>query len=132
MSQNTPARWLITYDIRDPKRLAKVFKALKKEGIPVQYSVFYMNLSTAKVGSLMVKLAKLIDPRDDDVRAYRLPERGAEITLGSSILPRETWHDANAPIVANQSGTTTDHPTGSTSQQNLVDPFAKLLSEQAK
>jgi CRISPR-associated protein Cas2 len=101
MSQNTTARWLVTYDISDPKRLAKIFKALKKEGIPIQYSVFYLHMSAAKIGSLMVQLSKLIDTRSDDVRAYRLPERGMEISIGASILPEETWQDEDAPIARN-------------------------------
>ena len=39
MAQHTPASWLVTYDISDKKRLTRIHKALKKEGIPVQYSV---------------------------------------------------------------------------------------------
>lgn len=40
MSQQTPARWLVTYDIVQPRNLGRVFRLLKKNGVPVQYSVF--------------------------------------------------------------------------------------------
>ncbi|MDP2369198.1 CRISPR-associated endonuclease Cas2 [Rhodoferax sp.] len=87
MSLHANARWLVTYDIADPRRLARVFKFLKKQGVPVQYSVFQVDASAAKTGNLMVQMAKLIDADADDVRAYRLPENTWKTTLGAGILP---------------------------------------------
>lgn len=86
MSQHASARWLVIYDIADPKRLGRLFKFLKKQGVPVQYSVFLVEASAAKMGSLVVQIAKIIDADADDVRAYRLPENAWKVTLGSSIL----------------------------------------------
>ncbi len=91
MSQNQTLPWLVTYDIADPRRLAQVFKRLKKEGIPVQYSVFAVDASATKMGTLMAALATLIDSQADDVRAYRLPEDGWRATLGEAILPEDLW-----------------------------------------
>jgi CRISPR-associated protein Cas2 len=87
MSQHASAQWLVTYDIANPKRLMRLFKFLKKQGVPVQYSVFLVDASAAKMGSLVVQMAKMIDADADDVRAYRLPEKGWKVTLGRSILP---------------------------------------------
>ena len=87
MSLHANARWLVTYDIADPRRLARVFKFLKKQGVPVQYSVFQVDASAAKMGSLMVQMAKLIDATADDVRAYRLPANTWKATLGAGMLP---------------------------------------------
>lgn len=87
MSLHANANWLVTYDIADPRRLARLFKFLKKQGIPVQYSVFLVEASAAKMGNLIVQMAKLVDEEADDVRAYRLPERTWKVTLGASILP---------------------------------------------
>ena len=87
MSQNQIANWLVTYDITEKHRLARVFKRLKKAGIPVQYSVFSVDANAVQMKSLMIELAKLIDAKEDDVRAYRLPEKGWRATLGSGILP---------------------------------------------
>lgn len=87
MSQHASANWLVTYDIADPRRLARLFKFLKKQGIPMQYSVFLVEASAAKMGNLIVQIAKMVDKDADDVRAYRLPERTWKVTLGASILP---------------------------------------------
>lgn len=87
MSQHASARWLVTYDIADPKRLTRLFKFLKKQGVPVQYSVFLVEASAIKMANLIVQIAKMTDPDADDVRAYRLPENAWKVTLGASILP---------------------------------------------
>lgn len=91
MSQNQTVPWLVTYDIAHPRRLAKVFKVLKKAGVPVQYSVFSVDASAMSMGTLMAQLAQLIDAKEDDVRAYRLPENGWRATLGQTILPEGVW-----------------------------------------
>ena len=89
MSLHANARWLVTYDMADPNRLTRLFKFLKKQGVPVQYSVFLVDASAAKMGSLMMQITKMIDPDADDVRAYRLPENAWKMTLGASILPED-------------------------------------------
>jgi CRISPR-associated protein Cas2 len=91
MSQNQTATWLVTYDIADPRRLTQVFKTLKKAGIPLQYSVFTVNASAIEIQKLMLQLSRIINTRQDDVRAYRLPENAWRATLGNSILPEGLW-----------------------------------------
>ena len=91
MSLTQTANWLVTYDIADPRRLAQVFKRLKKAGVPVQYSVFSVDANAMKMKMLVTQLAALIDPKEDDIRAYRLPERGWRATLGEAILPDGTF-----------------------------------------
>ena len=87
MSVHASARWLVTYDIADPKRLGRLFKFLKKQGVPVQYSVFLVDASLAQMGGLIVQMAKMVDADTDDVRPYRLPENPWKATLGGSMLP---------------------------------------------
>lgn len=87
MSQHASAQWLVTYDIADPRRLTRLFKFLKKQGVPVQYSVFLLQASAVKMASLIQQIATMIDADADDVRAYRLPENGWQVSLGASILP---------------------------------------------
>lgn len=87
MSQTAGARYLVTYDIADPRRLSRVFRFLKKQGVPVQYSVFLLESNAIKINELMVKMAKMIHPDADDVRAYRLPDNGWQVSIGASILP---------------------------------------------
>lgn len=91
MSHTETASWLVTYDIANPKRLARVFKRLKTAGTPVQYSVFSVQANALQMGKLMAELKQLIDNRDDDVRAYRLPARGWSATLGEAILSEDMW-----------------------------------------
>lgn len=99
MAQHTPASWLVTYDISDKKRLTRIHKALKKEGIPVQYSVFHLSATQAQLGALMARLAHLIHPRADDVRAYRIPADPWQATLGLPIIPAEVWQDPSNPFL---------------------------------
>lgn len=87
MSLHASARWLVTYDIADPRRLSRLCRYLKKQGVPVQYSVFLVDASAAQMGAIVVRIAKMIDADADDVRAYRLPEKLWQVTLGASILP---------------------------------------------
>jgi CRISPR-associated protein Cas2 len=91
MSIQKMAQWLVTYDIADKRRLTRVFKRLKTEGTPMQYSVFSVDASTARIGALMAHLATLIDHQQDDVRAYRLPANGWRATLGAEMLPEDLW-----------------------------------------
>ena len=84
----------MTYDIVEPRRLARVFKLLKKNGVPVQYSVFFVPASAMQMGNLVIQLAKLIDAKTDDIRAYRLPENAWKVTLGATIIPDDLWIDA--------------------------------------
>lgn len=99
MGQHTPQSWLVTYDISNPKRLSRVFRALKKEGIPIQYSVFHVHTSQAKMGSIMARLGRLIDHQEDDVRAYRVPANPEQTTLGQAIIPTDVWQDDRQPFL---------------------------------
>lgn len=89
MALNAPCLWLVAYDIADHKRLARVHRLLKQEGVPVQYSLFALRDTPQGVLRLKAKLADLIDPKDDDIRIYRLPERLSYVALGATILPED-------------------------------------------
>ncbi|MEI8326592.1 MAG: CRISPR-associated endonuclease Cas2 [Betaproteobacteria bacterium] len=87
MSQFDSAQWLVCYDIRDPRRLGRVFRFMKKRGVPVQYSVFLVEASAQQMQRLLQDLAQIIDARVDDVRAYGLPAQPQYDTIGQSMLP---------------------------------------------
>lgn len=91
MSQNERAQWIVAYDMACPRRWAKVFKCLKKAGIPIQYSVFSVEASAIEMEKLIQQLTALIDPKADDVRAYRLPKNGWRFSIGKSLLPEGVW-----------------------------------------
>ena len=88
MALNQPLRYLIAYDIRNPKRLIRVHRFLRREGMPVQYSVFTAQLTQRKLDRVRDGLQSIIDERADDVRIYPLPSR-----LDASLLGRQMFPD---------------------------------------
>ena len=89
MAVNAPRAWLITYDITDPKRLARLHRFLVRQATPVQYSVFHFEGSAAQMGRLMADIEARIAPASDDVRGYQLPEHLSIDTLGRGGSPRD-------------------------------------------
>lgn len=57
--------YLITYDIRDEKRLRRVAKTLSGYGSRIQYSVFRCRLSERDVERLRWELYRIMDKSDD-------------------------------------------------------------------
>jgi CRISPR-associated protein Cas2 len=87
MSVHEITGWIVCYDISHRKRLAAVHRYLKQKGLPLQYSVFLLQASAANMHRIMDQIGKMIDPRADDVRAYRYPLSAESHFLGRSILP---------------------------------------------
>jgi len=56
---------LITYDVRDPKRLRKVAKMLESYGTRLQYSVFRCRLNVEMLERLHWQLAEIMEEVDD-------------------------------------------------------------------
>lgn len=79
--------FLICYDIADPKRLGRVGRASRKQAMPLQYSVYYLQGSLADVDRLLDAIEHLIDERADDVRAYRIPALDSVERLGETWVP---------------------------------------------
>lgn len=67
------ANYLVCYDIRDPRRLTKVFRHIKQRGVHLQYSVFYCRLSWEGLVTLKEQLKAIINEKEDDIRIYPLP-----------------------------------------------------------
>ena len=87
MAINQVSQYLISYDISEPKRLQRVHRRLKKQGLPVQYSVFSVVLSQLQLIQLLDAIKLLLDEREDDIRCYRLPSSIDCITLGKQFFP---------------------------------------------
>jgi CRISPR-associated protein Cas2 len=79
--------YIICYDIANPRRLARIHRALKKLATPVQYSVFFFSGSDEQLQRCLAQLQQLMNPHQDDIRAYPLPQRGLRLVLGPSALP---------------------------------------------
>ncbi|MGR9053911.1 MAG: CRISPR-associated endonuclease Cas2 [Gammaproteobacteria bacterium] len=87
MAFNRKRLYLIAYDIADAKRLNKTHRVLKKSGMPVQYSVFTTVMSRAQLQRLLDRIECIIDPREDDVRCYGLPDKVECDTVGRQYFP---------------------------------------------
>ncbi len=60
-------RYVVTYDIGDPKRLRRVFKLMKGWGVHLQYSVFRCDLTAAMLVQLRAELREMINFEEDRV-----------------------------------------------------------------
>lgn len=70
--------YIVSYDIRSPKRWRRVFKYLKRCGTHRQLSVFLVRMEPARTRRLADKLATFIDPSEDSVLIAAVDTAGAE------------------------------------------------------
>lgn len=87
MAINAPANWIVAYDIREPRRLSRLHRHLKKVAIPLQYSVFLAHETRTGIEALVKEIEDIIETREDDVRIYRIPKRTELIFVGRKVLP---------------------------------------------
>ena len=74
-------RWLVAYDIRDPKRLRKVFETMKGYGEHLQYSVFVCDMDRSEKTAMCADLAEIIKHTEDSVAIVDLGEAEAPGSL---------------------------------------------------
>ncbi|MDD5392742.1 MAG: CRISPR-associated endonuclease Cas2 [Thiothrix sp.] len=79
---------IIAYDIANPKRLGRVHRYLKKIALPLQYSVFLVELDGERRQKVIRHLRTLIHPKQDDIRIYPLPDKPEWVKLG-----KQFWDD---------------------------------------
>lgn len=87
MADSKVGHYLIAYDIANPKRLSKVHRILKKQGLPVQYSVFTVVLKRKTLVKLLDDIQFIVKANEDDVRCYRLPAQLVVDSLGRQLFP---------------------------------------------
>jgi len=59
--------FIVTYDIRNDKRLRKVFRICKGFGEHLQYSVFECDLTDAEKADMEARLREVMNLKDDQV-----------------------------------------------------------------
>ena len=64
--------WIVTYDVRDPKRWRRVFRAMKGRGEWLQLSVFQCRLSRRGMVELRAALAEVVKHDEDHVLFFDL------------------------------------------------------------
>lgn len=60
-------RYIVSYDIANPRRLRLVHKKMTGYGEPLQYSVFCCDLSASSRIMLISDMGEIIDHREDQV-----------------------------------------------------------------
>jgi Uncharacterized protein predicted to be involved in DNA repair len=89
MAINQKRNWLIGYDIACPRRLNKIHRRLSKDALPVQYSLFLYNGDRRETRKLLDELALIMNAKEDDLRAYPIPNNAEINHIGQSgILDR--------------------------------------------
>jgi CRISPR-associated protein Cas2 len=86
MAANQPRLHLLAYDIADPKRLNQVHRTVRRHGLPLQYSVFIVPATAARIEGLLAELADIIEPAEDDIRVYPLPKNPDIVHYGRQWL----------------------------------------------
>lgn len=85
--------FLICYDISDKKRVSKVGRLVEREALRIQRSIYlYDDVTKEELMSLMESVLKLIDDEADDLRVYKITNKG--IHLGSAV-------DLENPLIFN-------------------------------
>ncbi|TVS77668.1 CRISPR-associated endonuclease Cas2 [Mycobacterium helveticum] len=67
MTRNDARRFLIAYDIPEDRRRDRLAKCLERHGDRVQYSVFVIDASPARLARLKNEVSTIIVPSEDSV-----------------------------------------------------------------
>lgn len=78
--------YLVGYDIAHPKRLGKIYRLLRNEGLAAQKSLFFVRGTEPQVNDLLNRMAGLMALREDDLRAYPI------------MHPRDVWTNDPNPL----------------------------------
>ncbi len=85
---------VVSYDIRDPKRLRAVYRLMRSFGDHLQYSVFLCELSASQKVRLMTSLERVIKPSEDQVLfidlGFQDPDRRIEALGVPWVYPERT------------------------------------------
>ncbi len=90
--------YLVTYDIRDPNRLRRVFRAMRDFGDHLQYSVFECQFTPVDLARCHFTLAEIIKHDEDQVLFIDLgPTEGRGERVITSL--GQPYSPVNAPCV---------------------------------
>ena len=92
-------RYLIAYDIADPRRLRRVARLLEKRALRCQKSVFFAEVTPNQLQQILDEVEQLIDGRADCLQAWRLaadqPAEGQARGCCPPLLPATVVHDGH-------------------------------------
>lgn len=87
----TIKHYIISYDISDKKRLAKVARLLKSQAFKLQASVYYWMGKEEDVDTLKNALEKIINRHDDDIRGYLITRDQVIRLFGAPFMLDECY-----------------------------------------
>ena len=83
-------RYLVCYDICEPRRLRQVAKVLQSYGVRLQYSVFECRLSDLQLAEVRRDLATILEAAEDQVLFVSLIDRNTnnqDLVISSLGVP---------------------------------------------
>lgn len=92
-------RYLVTYDVADDKRRAKIMRALEDHGDRLQYSVFRCDLNARELLQLKRTLHELVHHTQDQALIVDLGGTDAESGDGVESIGRPYEAETRARIV---------------------------------
>ena len=77
---------VVVYDIPDDKRRVKLSNLLEGYGRRIQFSVFECFITLDEMRVLYAKVKQQVNPKEDNVRFYWIPQAAISVvlTIGSS------------------------------------------------
>ena len=91
--------FLVTYDIRNDKRLKAVYKKMCGFGQHLQYSVFRCALSAANKVRMKAALADIIDHRADQILIFDLGVEDGERAVEVECLGERYSADGHDAVI---------------------------------
>ena len=92
-------RYLLTYDIRHPRRLRRVHGVAKDYGEPLQYSVFVCDLTRIELVAMRTHLVEVMKQGEDSVSIFDLgPPTGRGLTCVEFMGVRRPLPSGDAAI----------------------------------
>lgn len=92
-------RYLVAYDITDPKRLRRTFECLKGFGLHTQYSIFLCDLTPLELAELESELIRIINLREDQVLIVTLGAVGSRRSQQIRFLGRPGTVLSRDPLI---------------------------------
>ena len=87
----TSKHFIISYDISDKKRLAKVARLLQGQAFRLQDSVYYWQGNQVDLDTLKSALIKLINQHEDDIRGYLITRNQCVHLFGAPFMLEECY-----------------------------------------
>ena len=87
--------YLVSYDIRDPKRWRLAYNHLKGCGERIQYSLFRCRLSRAEMERLRWELQKVLKPEDDLLFIHLCPSCAGRV---QGLGDQSSWAEPSPPF----------------------------------